>query len=57
MSRVERAEAKLEREAKQAAQRERSDQSGKTNVKRKKKKGGCLWLLVLVLAILVGCGG
>ncbi len=59
MSRVERAEAKLEREAKQAAQRERSDQAGKTNVKRKqkKKKGGCLWLLVLVLAILVGFGG
>jgi len=57
MSRVERAEAKLEREAKQAAQRERSDQSGKTNVKRKKKKGGYLWLLVLVLAILVGFGG
>ena len=56
MSRVERAEAKLEKQAKQEALQKQQKQPKE---KKKKKKGnsGCLWLLVLVLAILVGAGG
>ena len=50
MSRVERSEAKLEKETKQAAQQQQKKV-------KKKKKGGCLWLVILVLALLVGCGG
>ncbi|MBE6027626.1 MAG: endolytic transglycosylase MltG [Clostridiales bacterium] len=56
MSRVERAEAKLEKQAKQEALQKQQKQPKE---KKKKKKGnsGCLWLLVLILAILVGAGG
>lgn len=56
MSRVERAEAKLEKQAKQEALQKQQKQS-KERRKKKKGKSGCLWLLVLVLAVLVGLGG
>lgn len=52
MSRVERAEARYEKETRQDAQ-----QKAAPPKKRKKKKGGCLWILVLILAILVAGGG
>ena len=55
MSRVERAEARNEKEARQAAQEKQAASAGKR--KKKKKKGGCLWILVLILAILVAGGG
>ena len=54
MSRVERSEAKYEKEARQAAQQLAAKQR---KVKKKKKKGGCLWILILILALLVGFGG
>ena len=56
MSRVERAEAKLEKQAKQEAL-QRQQKQPKEKKKKKKGNSGCLWLLVLVLAILVGAGG
>ncbi|MBQ6151967.1 MAG: endolytic transglycosylase MltG [Mogibacterium sp.] len=57
MSRVERAEARDERAARQAAAEMQQAKAQKT-VKKKKKGGcGCLVLLILVLAILVGAGG
>ena len=56
MSRVERAEAREERAAKQAAADMQQAQAGRVK-KKKKKGGGCLLLLILVLAILVGAGG
>ena len=52
MSRVERSQAREEKQMKQAAAA-----SKKTATKRKKKKGKGLWILVLVLAIAVGVGG
>ncbi len=56
MSRVERAEAREERTAQQAAADVQQAQVRKP--KKKKNKGcGCLVLLILVLAILVGAGG
>ena len=55
MSRVERAEAKQERQTKQEALEKQQKQQSK--VKKKKKRSGCLWVLVLILAILVGAGG
>ncbi len=55
MSRVERAEAQME---KQTGQERKQEQQKQMNKKRKKKgKTGCLWLFVLILAILVGFGG
>ena len=52
MSRVERSQAREEKQMKQAAAA-----SKKTATKRKKKKGKGLWTLVLILAIAVGVGG
>ncbi len=52
MSRVERSQAKEEKQMKQA-----ETASKQAAAKRKKKKGKGLWLLVLILAIAVGCGG
>ena len=52
MSRVERSQAREEKQMKQAAAA-----SKKTATKRKKKKGKGLWILVLILAIAVGVGG
>ena len=58
MSRVERAEAKEEKAARQAAADMQQAQAQTVKVKKKKNKGcGCLALLILVLAILVGAGG
>ncbi len=55
MSRVERAEAREGRAARQAAAERQQAQA----VKTKKKKGGCgcLVLLILILVLLVGAGG
>ena len=59
MSRVERADAKEEKAARQAAADMQQTQARTVKVKKKKKKKGCgcLVLLILVLAILVGAGG
>ena len=58
MSRVERAEAREERAARQAAADMQQAQAVKTKKKKKKKRGcGCLVLLIFVLAVLVGAGG
>ena len=58
MSRVERAEAREERAAMQAAAEMQQAQAAKVKKKKKKKKGcGCLVLLILVLAVLVAAGG
>ena len=58
MSRVERAEAREEKAARQAEIAMQQAQEVKTRKKKKKNKGcGCLVLLILVLAILVGAGG
>ena len=55
MSRVERADAQQEKQARQEALQNRQRQSKKKA--KKKKKGGCLWIIVLILALLVGFGG
>ncbi|MBQ9272559.1 MAG: endolytic transglycosylase MltG [Mogibacterium sp.] len=52
MSRVERAEAMEEKNARMAEQ-----EQNRRAVKKKKKKSGCLWIFVLILAIAVGFGG
>jgi len=58
MSRVERAEAREEKSARQAEIDMQQAQEVKIRKKKKKNKGcGCLVLLILVLAILVGAGG
>ena len=59
MSRVERAEAREERAARQAEIDRQQEQAAKADrPKKKKKKGcGCLVLLILILALLVGAGG
>lgn len=57
MSRVERAEAREERAARQAAAEAQQAQAVKTKKKKKNKGCGCLVLLILVLAVLVGAGG
>ena len=58
MSRVERAEAREEKAARQAEIAMQQAQEVKTRKKKKKNKGcGCLVLLILVLALLVGAGG
>jgi len=57
MSRVERAEAREERTANQAAAEMQQAQVRKVKKKKKKKGCGCLVLLILVLAVLVGAGG
>ena len=59
MSRVERAEAREERAARQAEIDRQQEQAAKAaRPKKKKKKGcGCLVLLILILALLVGAGG
>ena len=57
MSRVERAEAREERAAKQAEIDMQQAQAVKVKKKKKKKGCGCLVLLILVLALLVGAGG
>lgn len=53
MSRVERSEAIEEKRARMAEER----QAEKPVRKKKKKKTGCLWIIVLFLAIIVGFGG
>ncbi len=55
MSRVDRANAKLEKQARQEELQNQQKQQKKK--KKKKKKGGGIWLLVLILAILVAGGG
>lgn len=57
MSRVERAEAREERLAKQAETDMQQAQAVKVKKKKKNKGCGCLALLILVLAVLVGAGG
>ena len=57
MSRVERAEAREERAAKQAETDMQQAQAVKVKKKKKNKGCGCLVLLILVLALLVGAGG
>ena len=59
MSRVERAEAREERAARQAEIDMQQAQAEKTKKKKKKKKKGCgcLVLPILILAVLVGAGG
>ena len=57
MSRVERAEAREERIAKQAETYMQQAQAVKVKKKKKNKGCGCLALLILVLAVLVGAGG
>ena len=57
MSRVERAEAREERIAKQAETDMQQAQAVKVKKKKKNKGCGCLALLILVLAVLVGAGG
>ena len=53
MSRVERSEVYEERQARQESLRKQQKQQ-----KKRRKKSGCgIWLLVLILAILVGAGG
>jgi len=52
MSRVERAEALEERNSRMAEQ-----EKSVRPVKKKKKKSGCLWIFVLILAVAVGFGG
>ena len=57
MSRVERAEAREERAARQADM-EKQARAVKTKKKKKKNKAnGCLLLIIIVLAVLVGAGG
>lgn len=50
MSRVERSQAREEKQMKQAA-------ASKKAAKKRKKKGKGLWILVLILAVAVGVGG
>ena len=57
MSRVERAEAREERIARQAEIDMQQSQPVKVKKKKKKRGCGCLVLLILVLAVLVGAGG
>lgn len=57
MSRVERAEAREEKAARQAEIDMQQAREVKARKKKKKKGCGCLVLLILVLAILVGAGG
>ena len=59
MSRVERAEAREERAARQAEIDRQQEQTARAaRPKKNKKKGcGCLVLLILILALLVGAGG
>lgn len=57
MSRVERAEAREERIARQAEIDMQQAQPVKVKKKKKKRGCGCLVLLILVLAVLVGAGG
>jgi len=56
MSRVDRAEAKLEKQARQEELLNQQKQQ-KQQKKKKKKKGGGIWIFVLILAILVAAGG
>ena len=56
MSRVDRAEAKLEKQARQEELLNQQTQQ-KQKKKKKKKKGGGIWIFVLILAILVAAGG
>ena len=57
MSRVERAEAREERAARQAELEVQQAEAVKVKKKKKNKGCGCLVLLILVLALLVGAGG
>ncbi|MBR3330973.1 MAG: endolytic transglycosylase MltG [Mogibacterium sp.] len=57
MSRVERAEAREERAARQAEADIQQAETVKVKKKKKNKGCGCLALLILVLAVLVGAGG
>ena len=60
MSRVERAEAREERAARQAEidrQQAQAEKAARPKKKKKKKGCGCLVLLILILALLVGAGG
>ena len=60
MSRVERAEAREERAARQAEidrQQELAARAARPKKKKKKRGCGCLVLLILILALLVGAGG
>ena len=57
MSRVERAEAREERAARQAELEMQQARAVKAKKKKKNKGCGCLVLLILVLALLVGAGG
>ena len=57
MSRVERAEAREERAARQAEADIQQAEAVKVKKKKKNKGCGCLALLILVLAVLVGAGG
>ena len=60
MSRVERAEAREERAARQAEidrQQEQAARAARPKKKKKKRGCGCLVLLILILALLVGAGG
>ncbi len=57
MSRVERAEAREEKAARQAEIDMQQAREVKARKKKKKKGCGCLVLLILVLALLVGAGG
>ena len=57
MSRVERAEAREERAARQAEIDMQQAEAARPKKKKKKRGCGCLVLLILVLAILVGAGG
>ncbi len=57
MSRVERAEAREEKAARQAEIDMQQAHEVKARKKKKKKGCGCLVLLILVLALLVGAGG
>ena len=58
MSRVERAEAREEKAARQAETDTQQAETVKVKKKKKKNRGcGCLVLLILVLAVLVGAGG
>ncbi len=60
MSRVERAEAREERAARQAEidrQQAQAEKAARPKKKKKKRGCGCLVLLILILALLVGAGG
>ncbi len=60
MSRVERAEARDERAARQAEidrQQAQAEKAARPKKKKKKRGCGCLVLLILILALLVGAGG